>query len=347
MKTKKQKIMLRSFMFIFIVFLFWSIFHKNYKEVLNLVLQTPIKMFLLILVLGMIYQLIEAGICFLLVRRYLKEFSFHSAFYVVFIGFFTNIASMGTGIIPAKSYYLYKHGMPPGQGVSVMTYEYIFNKTSVLLWVLILLPSIFNIMWTEQIQIGGWLVFGIVITAGIDLLLILLCTWGRFREYSFYILEKIPLKCKWEKKKETWKEQIDGLYRESSTIAKDKKLIVEMMLLNMLKLSVFYFMPWVALTAVGAGKVSSFGQSFVLASVMILLTNAIPHVAGVGPAEYAFLLIYGFFTSHTDTLSAMLLYRSGTYFFPFLISVAVVLRIKKQTTEIYNKHPSVFADGNF
>ena len=176
---EKKKILVRGLAIIFIGFLIWSIFHQNYQEILKLLRQVPINLFVMILVLGMLYQLIEAGMCFALVKRYLETFSFLSAVQLVFIGFFTNIVSMGTGIIPAKSYYLYKKGMPAGRGISVMTYEYIFHRTSVLLWVLFLLPVIGNIIQADHMGIRWWLILGIVITAGINLLLVLFMYMGK------------------------------------------------------------------------------------------------------------------------------------------------------------------------
>lgn len=326
---KKKKIWIRGVAIVFTGFLIWSIFHQNYQEILKLIRQVPINLFVMILVLGILYQLIEAGICFVLVKRYLKTFSFLSAVQLVFTGFFTNIVSMGTGIIPAKSYYLHKQGMPVGRGVSVMTYEYIFHRTSVLLWVLFLLPVISNIMQTDHIGIRWWLILGIVITAGINLLLILLCTWEKFRTFSFCILEKISFKGKWKEKKETWKEQINGLYYESKSVIKDKKLIAGMLGLNMIKLAVLYLLPWFSLLAIGEEAACTFGKSFVLAAVMVLMTSIIPHVAGMGPAEYMFIFMYGFYTTHAGGVSAMLIYRGATYFLPFLISIAAVLLVKR------------------
>lgn len=337
MKEKNKKILLRCLSVLFIGFLVWSIFRQNYQEVLELILQVPFKLVAFLLALGMLYQCMEAGICYVLVRRYLKDFSYFSSLQLVFLGFFTNIVSMGTGVIPAKSYYLYKKGMPVGRGVSVMTYEYIFHKTAVLLWAIFLLPLISGILQEDRIGMRWWMIIGIVITAGVNLLLVLLCTWEKFRSFSFYILEKISFKGEWKQKKETWKEQIDGLFRESKFIIKDKKLIVRMLILNITKVAVLYSIPWLSLMAVGEEGVCGPGKSFVLASLMVLMTSAIPHIAGMGPAEFMFLFLYGFYASEAGTASAMLLYRAATYFLPFAISMIVVFCGKRAEKAEKNK----------
>lgn len=62
---------------------------------------------------------------------------------------------------------------------------------------------------------------------------------------------------------------------------------------------------------------------------MILMINVIPHVAGIGPAEYMFIFIYEFYIAEASVASAMLLYRAATCFFPFFVSIVVVLLVKR------------------
>ena len=69
----------------------------------------------------------------------------------------------------------------------------------------------------------------------------------------------------------------------------------------------------------------TFGQAQLLAALMLLITNALPNVAGVGPMEFAFLLLFAPWSDTTVASSALVLYRVATYFFPFLLSVIVFL----------------------
>ncbi len=107
------------------------------------------------------------------------------------------------------------------------------------------------------------------------------------------------------------------MYYESKSVIKDKKLIIEMLVLNMVKLAILYLIPWFSLLAVGEESACTFGKSFVLAAVMVLMTSVIPHVAGMGPAEYMFIFVYGFYTTHAGAVSAMSVYRAATYFYRF------------------------------
>ena len=71
--------------------------------------------------------------------------------------------------------------------------------------------------------------------------------------------------------------------------------------------------------------------ALLLASLMLLITSALPNVAGVGPMEFAFLLLFAPWADTAIASSALVLYRVATYFFPFLLSVIVFLREEKKS----------------
>lgn len=55
--------------------------------------------------------------------------------------------------------------------------------------------------------------------------------------------------------------------------------------------------------------------------------------AGIGPAEAAFLLLYSACIGRVPASAALILYRTATYFFPFLISIGVFFKIEKKVTD--------------
>lgn len=95
------------------------------------------------------------------------------------------------------------------------------------------------------------------------------------------------------------------------------------------KISVLIYAT-VALRLVGCTALN-FAQAQLLASLMLLITSALPNVAGVGPMEFAFLLLFAPWADTAIASSALVLYRVATYFFPFLLSVIVFLREEKKS----------------
>ena len=68
-----------------------------------------------------------------------------------------------------------------------------------------------------------------------------------------------------------------------------------------------------------------FGIGFL--GVMLLLTGALPNVAGVGPTEFAFLLLFAPYAGQSGAALALVLYRAFTYYLPFLVSIGPFCRM--------------------
>ena len=99
---------------------------------------------------------------------------------------------------------------------------------------------------------------------------------------------------------------------------------------SLLKLFVLYSIPYLALRLAGCTALS-FAEVQLLSSLMLLITSALPNVAGVGPMEFAFLLLFSPWAGTAAASSALVLYRVATYFFPFLLSVITFLREEKRS----------------
>ena len=67
-----------------------------------------------------------------------------------------------------------------------------------------------------------------------------------------------------------------------------------------------------------------------LTALMHLISNALPNVAGVGPVEFAFVLIFSHYMEYAQASSALILFRVATFFFPFILSILVFLRAQRR-----------------
>lgn len=59
----------------------------------------------------------------------------------------------------------------------------------------------------------------------------------------------------------------------------------------------------------------AFGETLALSAIMTLLVGVLPNVAGIGPAEAAFMLLFSACIGYVPALAALILYRTATYFF--------------------------------
>ena len=74
----------------------------------------------------------------------------------------------------------------------------------------------------------------------------------------------------------------------------------------------------------------SFWHVQLLTALMHLISNALPNVAGVGPVEFAFVLIFSHYMEYVQASSALILFRVATFFFPFILSILVFLRAQRR-----------------
>ena len=249
---------------------------------------------------------------------------------VTFLGVFGNIATLGAGTLPMQSFYLYRRGLDAGSGLGIMASEYVLHKISVLIYATVAL--LLGGDWLEQSASGlaRYLLIGYVIGALIVIALTLLYTWDKVLKLVLMLLGKLPHTPKWDERREKWANSLTELNREAKKVLLVPSIRVKGIAVSLVKLFVLYSIPYAALRLVGCTALN-FAQAQMLASLMLLITSALPNVAGVGPMEFAFLLLFAPWADTAIASSALVLYRVATYFFPFLLSVIVFLREEKKS----------------
>ena len=67
-----------------------------------------------------------------------------------------------------------------------------------------------------------------------------------------------------------------------------------------------------------------------LTALMYLISSALPNVARMGPVEFAFILLFSQCMEYAQASSVLILYRTATFFFPFILSIFVFLSAQKR-----------------
>ena len=292
----------------------------NYTSILSAMENLSVWGLLLLLCAGFLYQLAEAAVCRTMVRTRLPRFSILKALKVTFFNFFGDVASFGAISVPLQSYSLYISGLAPGAGVGLMTLEYVFHKLSILLYASVMLALQWR--WLRQTLptvtrylLPAYLVISLIIVA-----LVLLCTWRKVQQLAAWVIRRLPDTEKWSKRKEKYQTQLEAVYTESRLLFQNKLCCVKIILINAVKLFILYSIPYLCVQLLGiAGP--SFFQMQLLASLMLFLTNVMVNIAGMGPTEFAFLLLFSPYVGETAAAAALILYRISTYYWPILLSI--------------------------
>lgn len=308
--------------------IFW-VFRDHYQEILQNIQSISILELLLLLGMGAVYQMLESAVCVTLIRRHIPTFSFRQAAEVTFLGVFGNVSTLSVGSIPMQSYYLHRCGLMAGSGIGTMTLEYVFQKSSILVYTTVML--ILQGRWLRDTSRGlaRYMLLGYGICALIIVALILLCTWEKVQQLAFWVIDHLLNTEKWECRKQLWKTNLSALYTESQQLLRDGRCLINVLVWNALKLCRLYSIPFLGMKILGISG-PAFWQTQLLTALVHLISNALPNVAGVGPVEFAFILVFSHYMEYAQASSALIIYRVVTFFFPFILSIFVFLRVQKR-----------------
>lgn len=327
-KRKYKKIVLNVITIMILLIVLYLVFHKDFQAIRVCISNISVYSLLLLIGTGIVYQLLDAAVCFALIHPRLPSFQYKQAVEVIYLGVFGKVATSAAGTIPLQSYYLYRHGMKVGNGIGSMILQYVFHKAAVFLYAgfMVLLHG----SWLKAAipELTKYIYPGLAVCALIIVFLVLLCTWAPIQQLLLWLIGKLPDTDKWNRRKEAWTGNLEILYAESKEMLRDRACCRNVMLFNFLKLFWLFIIPYLCLKALGVSGLN-FGNTQTVAAMMLLLMGVLPNVSDAGSAEIAFLLLFTPLVGRVSAFSALILYRVATYFFPFLLSIGVFLKIRK------------------
>ena len=223
------------------------VFRDHYQEILRNIQAVSIRELLLLLGMGLAYQMLESAVCFAMIRRRLPTFSYRQAVEVTFLGVFGNVSTLSVGSVPMQSYYLHHCGMMTGCGIGTMMLEYIFHKSSVLIYTTVML--LFQGRWLSETGRGfsRYIPLGYGICALIIAALVLLCAWEKVQWFASWVIDHLPNTEKWEGRKRLWKDNLSSLHTESPKLLHDHWCLLKVLLFNGLKLFCLYTIPFLCM----------------------------------------------------------------------------------------------------
>ena len=275
-----------------------------------------------------LYQTLEALICWIIVRTRLPHFLLIRAFRVMLLKVFGDVASFGAASLPMQAYLLHRSGLPVGAGVGLMTLEYVFHKFSILLYATGMLLLQHRWLMEDRPELMNYLFPAYGISALIITVLVLACTWGKVHCAALWCVGRLPDRGKWVDRKKNLRTQLEALYSESHILFQNRRCCLAVLLLNAVKLFVLFSIPYGCMGALGI-SCPSFFQMQLLSSLMLLLTSVLPNLAGTGPTEFAFLMIFTPCVGRANAVLALVLYRVATYYAPFLASTVSFCTISR------------------
>lgn len=315
------------------------VFRGQGQEILQCLRTVPAFGLLRLLLLALFCPLLEAAAGWVALRPQMPNMTFGQALTASYLNIFGNVATMGAGSVPLQSWYLSFYGLLPGAGVGILTLCYALQKATVLIYATVMLVFQGGWLRSSNLNLSRYILLGYIVCGAIILALILLCTWEQVQKLALWCIGKLPDAGKWSKRKSDWAANIEGLRTQSKALLSKRRRCGAAMALYAGKYFLLYTVSYRSVCLLGLDQLS-FWRVQLLSAVMVLITNALPNVGGVGPAEFAFTLLYSPYLGRANAASAMVLYRMASYLFPFLVSIPFVLYFRRLARQRKAKLPS-------
>ena len=295
------------------------LFKDNWAEITEALSQLSAWQVLVVLAIGLSYPLLEGCVAWVIVRSRIPGFRLWQGIDTAWCGTFGNVVTLGAGAVPVQTWYLHRCGLPVGPGVGLMTLQYVFHKTTVLLYATVML--LFQHRWLAANTTGvmNYLPMAYAVVAAIIVVLVLVCVSPLVQDLARWLMRLLPKTEKWQQRRADWLEQLEVLGTESRRLLTDKPRCLKIFALQALKLFGLFCLPYLCIRFMGLSPLG-FWQVQLLTSLMLFVSNALPNVAGMGSVETAFLLVYGSFLPDAASMSLLMFYRLASYYATFAAS---------------------------
>ena len=240
--------------------------------------------------------------------------TFYCAFY--------RVATLGSGAGVAAVYYLNENGVAVSQGFGMYMIEYALHKISIAIFSGIFFLLNFGCMWEHFADYTWLMVAGYAITIVITMVLVLFCSAKWFHDLLLRFLGLLNRKGKLDVLIAQLTEQCMMLEGAARRLLKKKKLVIETILLNLLKAAFWYGIPYLIFVSHAQVTIT---ETMAVTAMSVMLAAVIPSPAGIGSTEFGFTALFASIVGTGLAGSASLLYRFGTFVFPFLIGAVVVI----------------------
>lgn len=329
---KKKKNVIRVILCLMVValmfFILYRMFRDSYDDILDSLSKTNPLIFAAMVVLGNCYYFIDAIIYNVIIIKQGYKISYFRCVAIAYMSIFFNVTSFGAGIKPGQIMYLHRHGIDAGTGCSITMMPYIFHKTVIVTYALMMLLFHNKFVTSNFSSTFGYIYAGVALSVGIIIFMILLCASSWFHKLVCKLLDVTLGKTRFKETNENIKKQI-GLLREATVkLIRKPSAWISLTLINTVKMSCWYIIPTLAIYSLGGnlGGVTV-AQALTVTSLMQLLMGVLPTSGGVGSLEVVFSVLFAAVFGKVIAGSSMVLYRISTYYLPFVFSLVMMFFI--------------------
>lgn len=307
----------------------------HFHEIMDAIARMNPGMLVLVLCWGLLFTAVWGVSYQILAKRYVKKYSLKQGIIVSFVGtFFSGITPSSTGGQFGQLYILKKQGVDYSDAASLLWADFIIYQTTMMIYVTILFALRFqhyaNLSSWFWIVFAGYLVnlavvVGLYTIALFPKFYIRIATWGVGLLGRMHIL-KNP-----EQTLANAEAQMTNFTREIKKLSQDWKSIFQCMIVNFLRLTLYFSLPFIIANGLSINlPLSDLIDCLTLSSFVTMANSFIPLPGAAGGTEFVFSLLYSRMLGSL-TGAVMLLWRMSTYYIPVIAGAIIFLLFKNRS----------------
>ena len=308
-------------------------------ELYDIVVASNKKWILLALGCMLCYCLFESGVLYCTANSIRRKLSFLKAFKTTMVGLlFNNLTPFQSGGQPMQLYYLTKESFMVGEASSILLMKFIVYQVSLIVYSTVLLFVRYGFFYKRSGKLAALIGVGFIVNIAVVIGLILVGFLPGFTTRLvngvIALLSKLHIIKNKENSLEGAKNQIVGFHDGFKQLLKQKKVLLQAVVVSCAQLTAFFFIPFCICMALGV-EVASILSMVAASAFVLMISSFIPLPGASGGAEGSFYLLFGIFIINPSLIAvALILWRFITYYLPILVGIFFCGVKKVPTSEI-------------
>lgn len=316
------------------IFVFIATLSTNFKDITQTLKNLKIHWLYFAIFLTFLWQFLIGVILARLTRFLYAPYKYRQGFFNALIAsFFHGITPSSSGGQFAQTYVFKKQGVDPSTSICVLWLDFILYQTTLCVTTLILIVVKYSYFkytydnWFHLIIIG-FLINSVIIVG--------LYAIARFEKFHIWISTKgvkLAKKLRIIKNEETAKQNLEKrvyqFQNELKKIVGNWSLIIEVVILNVLRLFVYYAIPFVIFLSLDLKvNLDIFITSITITAFVSMLSSFVPLPGGAGGTESLFILMFSHLFSLGEVQTNMILWRFITYYLLMIFGAVCFAYVK-------------------
>lgn len=317
-------------------FALWFALKDDYLQVMEVLSKISIFAIIAIILWSLTYNLLIGEILTLLARQHKKDYTFKEGVVNAFVGsFFSGITPSASGGQFGQVYVFKKQGIKMSDAASILWLDFIVYQTVLMLYAAILMILRFGYYYSHYSFLFSLIFIGFLINFSV-----IGALWTMAKFPNLYLklsgtvvnlLEKLKIVKNKEATLDAWSKQLNSFTLEINRNRNNKKLILQIALINVLRLTINFSLPFFIGLVMNIPFADMPLLEVIALSSFVTMSNSFFPVPGAsGGTEMMFVKIFGILISPKFASSIMIIWRFATYHLVLLIGGITFVLVKQR-----------------